>query len=214
MHWFGNFVVSAFLVSLVVAVVIFYISSARPILHASCLRVFFHFATHDGRVTPLASWDSKRIVVALIALACIGTLANGNSAAPAAETTNVMSDRAITQQLVGSWTARGDSPEFLSRPNMQSQLGIAIIERLANNGLGSIGAYSNSTCQPIRPPYYFSWFVRNGRLVTSRPGKHVTEDLILRITSNFLALYSVDHQYKEYRIRTKKCEPNMPHNGR
>ncbi len=65
MDWFSYFVVGAFLVSFVVAVAIFYISSARPILHAAWLRDFFHFATHDHRVLPRVSSDLKEAVLGL-----------------------------------------------------------------------------------------------------------------------------------------------------
>ena len=201
MDWFSYFVVGAVLVSFVGAVAIFYVSSARPILHASWLREFFHFVIHYHRMKPRVYWHSKGVAFSLAVSACIGALATDDSAASAAKMTNMMSDKTITQQLVGSWTARDDSPEFLSKPNMQSQLGITIVERLAGSGLGSVGAFSNRTCKLIRPPIHFSWTVRAGRLITSQSGKHATEDLVLGITPNFLELYSLDHHYEEYRVR-------------
>lgn len=65
MDWFSYFVVGAFLVSFVVAVAIFYISSARPFLQGTWLREFFHFAVHDHRLTPRVSADVKEAVLGL-----------------------------------------------------------------------------------------------------------------------------------------------------
>ncbi|MGD0866504.1 MAG: hypothetical protein ABSA49_13205 [Rhizomicrobium sp.] len=65
MTWFDYFVVGAFLVSFGIAVGIFYLSSARPILHAAWLRDFFHFAMHDNRMSARASNDMKEAVLGL-----------------------------------------------------------------------------------------------------------------------------------------------------
>lgn len=85
MGWFDYFVVSAFLLSFAVAVIVFYVSSAWPLFRASWIRDLVHFALHDHRSASRVTADLKdgmlgltqnygRVYLALFVTFVIGVL--------------------------------------------------------------------------------------------------------------------------------------------
>lgn len=64
-NWFEYFVIVTFLLSFVIAIGIFYLSSARPVLGGRSLHEFIHFALHDSRTSPRLLTELREGILSL-----------------------------------------------------------------------------------------------------------------------------------------------------